>query len=197
MKNKKGISPLLAAVLLLALTISMAAIVSNYIIKKTKEFNPDTIAEQSTFCESVTLGYTIQEQDVPKFKVYEEGDDDPLNPGKKISGDGVFLLSPITFVNRGSFSIYQLIINAPGLQSTVYPIINAKKRIEPGANNKYVTSLQINPSDKNRQIKIVPVINDSEKNVLVKCTDRQLIVDYTVLCTDLKKDLVADCKIEE
>ena len=36
MKNKRGISPLLAAVLLLALTISMAAVVSNYVIKKTK-----------------------------------------------------------------------------------------------------------------------------------------------------------------
>src|SRR3989338_1842940 len=108
MKSKRGISPLLASVLLVALAITMAAIVSNFVINKTKEFNPEQIAEQSLFCDSVSLGYTINDPD--KLNIYGENDNDP-NTGKRINAK-VSLFSPVTLINRGAFSIHQFIVNA-------------------------------------------------------------------------------------
>src|SRR3989344_7404170 len=110
MGNKKGVSPLLAAVLLVAFAIALGAIVSNYLIKQAKEFNPEKIAEESVFCESVTLGYDI---------------DDPTNLGfqeKTISGRPFTFFEYITVINRGAFSIHQLIISAGGMASRPYPI---------------------------------------------------------------------------
>ena len=183
MKNKKGVSPLLAAVLLVALAITMSAIVSNYIINKTKEFNPEQLAEGSIFCESASLGFTVP--DPAKLAVYK--DIDPVS-GNKINGQGVNLFGPITLVNRGTFSIHQLIISAPGLQSLNYLILEQGGKvssIKPGANNKYLISMQVNPANPNKEIKIVPVIKDTEKNHFVKCTDRQLIINYVQVCADV------------
>ena len=188
MKKKRGISPLLASVLLVALAITMAALVSNFVIKKTKEFDPSKLAEQSTFCESVTLGYMINAPDIPNFNVYEpNGNPEPIN-NQKLS-DGVFLISPITLVNRGSFSIHQLIINAPGLESSTLPLTTPLK---PGiADNKYRLGIQISDPALNldTEIKIIPVIKDPEKStddkpVFVKCTERQLVINYKQLCKD-------------
>ena len=141
MKNKRGISPLLAAVLLLALTISMAAVVSNYVIKKTKEFNPEKLTEESIYCESVSLGYMIT--DPEKLGIYEQGkagfDHDPIT-GNPIIVPGVSLFAPITLINRGAFSIHQFIINAPGLESRPSLIYDENLKpsvLKPGKDNKY------------------------------------------------------------
>ena len=48
-KNKRGVSPLLAAVLLVAFSVALAGIVANYVIKKTNEFDPNLIAEETIF----------------------------------------------------------------------------------------------------------------------------------------------------
>ncbi|MBI2148539.1 hypothetical protein HYU23_02570 [Candidatus Woesearchaeota archaeon] len=192
---KKGVSPLLAAVLLVALAVTMSAIVSNYVIKKTREFNPEQLAEQSIYCESVALGYTIQ--DSSKLAIYGQGENDPAR-GDPIKSKGVFLFGPITLVNRGSFSIHQLIISAPGLQSLTYPVFGKDNKItelKPGVDNKYTLSMQVNMDNTklDKEIKIVPVIKDIEKNQFVKCSERQLVINYKQVCQEiLKKD--CECK---
>jgi len=178
MGNKKGVSPLLAAVLLVAFAIALGAIVSNYLIKQAKEFNPEKIAEESVFCESVTLGYDI---------------DDPTNLGfqeKTISGRPFTFFEYITVINRGAFSIHQLIISAGGMASRPYPIYDDAgqiSNISAGVNNRYNLSINMNRGS-NDEIKIVPVIKDPEKDVFVRCADRQLVINYTQLCIEVKDE---------
>ena len=179
MKNKRGVSPLLAAVLLIAFSIAMAAIVSNYLINRAKEFNPESIAQQSVFCESVNLGFSV---------------DTPEDFGIQTPSSGVELLGPITLINRGSFSIHQLIINAPGRQSIT---VGLPEPIPPGAENKYeLAGIQINSGSPETEISIVPIIKDLEKDQFVKCTDRQLIIDYKELCTEVVLQLDPEAEVD-
>ena len=190
MKNKRGISPLLATVLLVAFTVALAAIVSTFLINKAKAFDPAAIAEQSVFCESVTLGYTIASDPIDDFKTYSSGND-PAS-GKNIPS-GITVLGTITLINRGSFSIHRLIVTSTGLASRPYPIIdyttNRTTSIKPG--EKYDISIQINPSSTDKSIKIVPMINDSEKSQFVKCPDRQIVIaNYTALCEEVHPGII-------
>lgn len=176
MKKKKGVSPLLATVLLVAFAIALAAIVSTYVINKAREFDPSSIAQSSVYCDSVSLGYTIN---------------DPNLLGFVTKTGGYKFLSGLTLVNRGTFSIQQLIITAPGQGTRTYPIIDKSVtpykvgKIKPGADNKYPIELQLNTVSRPEVIRIVPVIMDIEKNQLVECTDRQLIFNYQELCQEV------------
>lgn len=186
---KKGVSPLLAAVLLVALAVTMAAIVSQFLIKKTQEFNPDQLAQQSLYCDSVSLGYSVP--DATKLGIYTDGSIDPTTD-KIIRGSGLYFFSPITLINRGNFAIQKFIINAPGMASApalVYEIDASGHFIPislmPGLNNKYNITIQINPNNIIKDIKIIPIIKDPEKNQLVICTDRQLVINYQQICQDI------------
>lgn len=165
MRNKKGVSPLLAAVLLIAFSIVLAAIVSNFVIKKTKEFKPEVIAEDSVYCDSVSLGYKI----------------DSANYGL----EGNNLITGIVLVNKGTFSVYQLLINTPGLPSiTVRLLDNDNKEIPiyPSDNtsteekeNEYpIGKLQIGSGP---EIKIIPIIKDSDTGNFVKCPNKELTIE--------------------
>ncbi len=170
--NKRGVSPLLAAVLLVAFAITLGAIVSNYVINKAREFDPEKIAEASILCESVSLGYTADE-----------------NLHLEDQGGGISTLEPVTIINRGSFSIHKLIITAPGQVSQTYPINTPLKYIAPGdSNNEYNISIGLDPASSDKRIKIVPVINDREKNKFVQCAERQIVFDWSQLCMDIGKD---------
>src|SRR3989344_2957906 len=57
--NKRGISPLIATVLLVAFAVALAGIVSTYVISKTKEFKPEAIVEDSLLCDEVNLGFSV------------------------------------------------------------------------------------------------------------------------------------------
>ena len=181
MVNKRGIGPLLATVILVAIAITLGALVSNFLINKAKEFKPEKLGEESVYCESVTLGYTVD----PAITA---------SSGLIANVEGGKLIGPITLINRGSFSIHQLIITAPGYanrpptnilvqENGVGPYV--KSVIEPGTNNKYDVKIQFDPTATNKEIKIVPVIKDLEKDQLVSCPNRQLVVNYENLCKDL------------
>lgn len=169
MKNKKGVSPLLAAVLLIAFSIALASIVSTFIIKKTKEFNPESIAQESTYCESVTLSYRTAEA---------------LGIVSPIGSSNVHLFNGLLIVNKGTFSIHQFRVTAPGFPTRPYPIDTIDKTLKPG--DPIELKIQINPSSENKEIKIVPVIKDVEKeDQLVTCASRQIVVDYEKLCIEV------------
>ncbi len=181
MKDKRGISPLLATILLVALTITMAAIISNFLINKAKSFDPNVIAQQSVFCDEVTLGYTVPNPNLLTIN------------SRDIRGNPFYFFENLTIVNKGAFSIQKFIITAPGYSSRPYPIINSSGRIDtlkPGDNNKYNLSIQLKKNiNLGTNIIIVPIINDPEKNQLIECANRQLIINYSQLCVEIGKSI--------
>lgn len=171
MKNKRGISPLIATVLLVAFSIALAAIVSTYVIQQTKKFKPMAIVEDSLLCDDVSLDYDIE---------------DPQNLQYETSGS-ICTLKGITLVNKGAFSIYKYIITSPGLGTSPEQFFlnegnNEKSPILPQGTRKITIGLK-NREDK--LIKITPIVKDPEKeNTFVKCTRRQLIFDHVKLCAE-------------
>ncbi len=182
MSKKRGISPLLAAVLLVAFSITLAALVSTFIIKKAREFNPDVIAQESVLCDGVSLGYTVSQADIGTFGISRPN-------GAPAS---VEVLGPLTLTNRGSFSIHRLIITAAGVPSVQHIFTDPPGVLSPQqGNNRATISIQVNRNLPDKEIKIVPVINDTEKNQLVRCTDKQVSIDYVKLCTEVGR--IANC----
>lgn len=175
-KNKRGIGPLLATVILVAVAITLGALVSNYMIDKAKEFDPSAIAEESVYCESVTLRYTAYAQETADF--------DALGGCSNSNSIG-----PIYLINGGAFSIHKLIITSPGYESLPPRNILTAGSTEPGEiipGGNYPIMVQINSRlDNNKNIKIIPVIEDKEKDEFVSCVKRQLVIDYTELCADV------------
>ena len=155
--KKKGVSPLLAAVLLIAIAIALGAIVSNFLIKEAKKFNPEELAQQSVYCESVNLGYKVN-------------DAEDLCIGHP---SGFDILQGVNITNKGSFAIQGFKITAPGFNSRDYPVTNA---INPGGGE--IIEIQINNDLDDKKIKIVPIVKDLEKNQNIVCADRALIMDY-------------------
>ena len=184
MINKKGVSPLIAAVLLIAFTIALGAIVSTFLIKKTQEFKPEEIAQQSTFCEAVTLGYTASNEDGDERLIITTGETQ--------------LLKNLILINKGSFSIHELVITSPGFTSRSQKIFDEEGIIVLGGiapGGRYTIDIQIyidteiGIGSANKEIKIVPKVKDPETGKLVICPDRQMVLDYTRLCKDIYSNL--------
>lgn len=196
MKNKKGISPLIATVILVAISVALAATISTYLINKAKEFKPGELVEGSVYCESVTLGYDAN----------LDSEDSSMDFEITRGGDGQ-ILKNIVLVNRGSFAIHKLIITAPGYSTLTTNILIEEEdsgesvlgKIDPGENNKYSIDIAFRDDQTtniaDREINIVPVICDSEKSecvendkVFVVCPDRKLVINYEELCKRLYED---------
>ncbi|MBS3168051.1 hypothetical protein J4216_02935 [Candidatus Woesearchaeota archaeon] len=202
MKNKRGISPLLSAVILVAFVVTLGAVVSSYFIKQAKEFDPNLIAEESVYCDSVGLGYDVLDR--ANFNTHQEGGIDPVTMDPATPGSGRpinfgpnpsptrRLLSPLTLINKGTFSIHKLIITAPGAGSVTYQIVDSSgatptlSSISPGQNNKYNISIDLNTGFNDDEIKIIPIINDTEKSQFIRCVNRQIVINYTQLCLDVR-----------
>jgi|SRR3989344_2671540 len=172
---KRGISPLIATVLLVAFSVALAAIVSNYVINKTKDFKPDAIVEDSLLCDEVSLGYVIK---------------DPTVVMCESVGSGIFKLDGIKLKNRGSFTIYKYQITSPGLGTGTFQkaekvgATNPDGSLAPGEENEEYYKLGFKDQP-NKLIKINPVIHDPESGEEVLCTKSQLIINYQQLCEDL------------
>ena len=186
MNSKRGISPLIATVLLVAFSLILAAIVSNFILKKTRDFNPSILAEDSVFCDSVNLGYGIDQAQSLKLGKYEEG----LSPNPfAASGtlpSGTHLFGPFNLTNKGTFSIKQLIITAPGKGSKTFPIFinGVPGQLAPAQSKEFYVSLDFG-SSLGDEIKIVPIIKDTEKNQFVRCPTKQVVFRYNQLCNEV------------
>lgn len=95
---KRGISPLIATVLLIGATIMIAAIVSTFIINQTKKFEPEKFMGESSYCQDVVLGTK---------EVNQNACGDIKQDCKAIEN--------IALVNKGTFTIKAIDINADGL----------------------------------------------------------------------------------
>lgn len=179
--NKRGISPLIATVLLVAFSIALAAMVSTYIIGKTKEFKPEAIIEDSLLCDNVALDYSVESTGI-----------NPLTL-QALSGN-LKKLTGLKLVNKGSFTIYKYTMNAPGVSTLNNIPLKGKNdaggdvtNLKPGESLGFEIGLKVTAD---KLIKIIPIIQDPEKDkTYIKCTKSQLIFDYAKLCKDIYGDI--------
>src|SRR3989344_437354 len=94
--NKRGISPLIATVLLVAFAVALAGIVSNYVINKTKEFKPEAIVEDSLLCDEVSLGFSVTSVD-----------GDPDVKCERAATGNIKYFKGLKLKNKGSFTIHK------------------------------------------------------------------------------------------
>ncbi len=172
MKNKKGVSPILATVLIIAISIALAVVAFNYMNKKATDFDPEKLSQSSVYCDSVAIGLRT---------------DDPCICTEQ--NCGVKLLDRIDVVNKGSFSITQLVINVPGDPARV---VFLNPTLAPGLSQR--TPIQLSKASDESEIKIVPAIKDVETGEVIKCSEKELkIDDYKSLCE--VDPATEDCKI--
>ena len=191
MRKKKGVSPLIAVVLLVAFSVAMAAFVSTYVIKKTKEFKPESFTEDSGLCDSVTLAYdTIKDETTGVSKLSLE----------KISD--YFIIHNLQLKNKGSFTINKLTITAPGKQSQEYNIPRGDEITPSGSPKDSYDGLKgiaflftdITSFKKSPNIKIIPwtknpekADGDPEQNVI--CTKKVLYINPIELCNTVARSI--------
>jgi len=195
-KNKRGISPLIATVLLVAFAVAMAAFVSTFVIKKTKEFKPASFVEDSALCDSVTLAYDI-------IKDPTSTPPDKLKLSLAPGVTNTYLIEGLSLRNKGSFSIYKITINAPGQSSD---LDFTKKLASPKGLTPSTSTFAKDPDPgfitfafkrdpKNKNIKIVPWVKDPDKDPAdpesnVVCSKKVLLIDPVDLCHKVFQDPV-------
>ena len=199
MRKKKGVSPLIATVLLVAFTVAMAAFVSTYVIKKTKQVNFESFAEDTALCDSVTLAYdTIKDETTGENKIRLEQ-----------ANDATYIIHGIKLRNKGAFTIHKLTITAPGQQSQEYTLLPIGSEIKPSGSKDTSGNLMdfynglgdgergiaftfndIESFKKNPNIKITPWIKNPEKQAgdpeqNVVCTKKVLYINPIELCNTI------------
>ena len=204
MYNKRGISPLIATVLLIGFTVAMAGIVSTFIIKQTKEtFNADLL-DDSSICDQMSLG------------VYADATKLVISPGTTIN-----YLKGVYIQNKGSYAVRGLVVstsnNSVDIQYTFDSRINkhivtgdllsldtlkgdASKQeyyLPPAGTYKFgnpssPTGIPISKVTNTYKIKVYPIIFDPEKQKGVKCIKSVLVFDYDEICKSYGHKSVTD-----
>ena len=178
-KDKRGVSPLIAAVLLVGFAVAMAAFVSTFVIKKTEEFKPESFIQDSALCESVSISYELMKNN--NGDILLNFDD---------AGD-INIMHGLTIKNKGPFTVYKITINPPGQKSQEYAINDGIKpgKFLGGETIADATELPLGfkKTTTDNTIKIVPWIkdpekeeDDPEKNVV--CTKRPLYINPVDIC---------------
>ena len=153
--SKRGVSPLIATILLVGFTIAIGAMVSSFLIKNTQEsFKPEVIIKDSEFCDSVSLGY-----------VYNSS-----NSAKPWDVSTERFLRGFNITNKGAYSITNLTIKRTCMPSDMkIPIIDysassdtnlVPKTIKPGNNSEVRFTYNPTIKDKNAIIEFTPWIKD-------------------------------------
>ena len=168
--NKRGISALLSAVLLIGFVVALGAVVSTFLIQQAEDFNPEALIENSLSCDSVAISPVVTNADNIGFTT--------INNRQATKGIG--------FKNKGTFSIEKLTITAPGFPSQEYfffndpdnPSISDRTTLAPGQENELRIFLQ-QQNDK-EIIKATPWIKDrqQENQPLVICTKNEVQFDF-------------------
>lgn len=159
---KKAISPLIAWILLIGFTVTMAAFVSNWVIQQTKEtFQPEKLLE-SLSCEGVSFSIT---------KICKE--DGNCNKGQDYIGVN---LKEIQLINKGAFTIRNITILSlynPTIKSNDFDeglIPGESEDMNPTAINSICIKL-----DGKNEIKLIPSIE--KENKVSSCTDNAVILN--------------------
>jgi len=173
--NKRGISPLIATVLLIGFSVMMAALVSNYIIKQTKEFDIEKMIGSDELCSEVSF------QIVPSPDQEITCDDVAESVG--ICSDGlVRTLGSASLKNKGSFSIWKLTVNSESVGS--YELgTDDESLVTPSGEGKIADIENKISFCNDGKVNLVPHIKDEEGN-LVECPSRTVTLIPSVdLCS--------------
>jgi len=181
--NKRGISPLIATVLLVAFAVALAGIVSTYVISKTKEFKPEAIVEDSLLCDEVNLGFSV-DSDLSNVKCDSITDSTDVKYFKGLK-----------LKNKGGFTIHKYQITYPGMGTSppskvgVYSsgnFVPDDTGLIPNEEHAYYFAYLTDPgSIFGDEFKITPIIKDPETGNEVICTKRQLVIKAGSICNDL------------
>ncbi|MFA4887315.1 MAG: archaellin/type IV pilin N-terminal domain-containing protein [Candidatus Nanoarchaeia archaeon] len=140
--SKRGISPLIATVMLVGFAVALGAMVSTFLIKEAKDFKPESFLEDSPFCEGVVLEPVVVDRPTGATGIAANADW-PM-AGMPPSGGGLFapidysgrgwsgcvggnicLIHGIGFRNKGSFSVHSILVSGGGVSNQpVLPIKN-------------------------------------------------------------------------
>ena len=159
---KKAISPLIAWILLIGFTVTMAAFVSNWVIQQTKEtFQPEKLLE-SMSCEGVSFSITTICIDNVVIGDCPEGNK--------------YYFDQIKVKNKGAYTIRNM---------TILSLYDAGSRNFNSFDSDYLKSgddesmnfrraICIKP-DKKNEIKLIPVIE--KENKVFYCTNNAVILN--------------------
>ncbi len=159
--NKRGISPLIATVLLIGFAVAMAAFVSTYIINQTKQIDVEQMIGSDELCSEVSL------QVISDDNLCEEVD---VPDGTVTSCSTRIMKMPhAAFKNKGAFTIWEFVVNPEQLTSYNFSISN-----DVGLPPSSSGGVNL-PFCENHKIHIVPVIK--EDGALVQCPTRSVTID--------------------
>ena len=108
--NKRGVSPLIATVLLIGFSLAIAAMVITFMTNKAKSLNPEEIVGSSQYCGEVA--FQVQAGSCELFPGGLEGCNN-LKATTKV-------LKDVEIKNKGSFTIRKVKISSPGLDVPVF-----------------------------------------------------------------------------
>ena len=172
--KKRGISPILATVLLVGFTIAIAGVVTSFLISETKDkFNPENIITESEFCDNVALGYEIMVNDFGESQAKQSPSGTMTElTGVKLKNKGSFSIRNITIIGLDSNNVDLYIVDddtGDTLVDGLLPTKSVDALIK--FRGSYDSSVEENI------IKIMPWIRDPKKKEYVLCADRALILN--------------------
>ena len=161
---KRGISPLIATVLLIGATIMIAAIVSTFIINQTKKFEPEKFMGESSYCQDVVLG----------TKIINSVACDEI-PGRP----DCMSIQNLALVNKGVFKITKVDVNAVGLGSGAIvfdvPLMPSEIMCRDDQGICDLNKLFKPGICKDKSVRIIPHINIEGEEIV--CTQSEMIIN--------------------
>ncbi len=159
MKEKKGVSPLIAWVLLIGLSVSIGFLIINWAVQNIPEPEPEL-----SFCDDVNL-FLVNSNNTEPGKV-------TLN----ITNNGLFNITKFTFgvIKPENYENAQCLVNAD-----LSPGGNSKFNI--GLNESYVSPTCPSSGDNGslaEEIYLIPWIRISEEEDAINCNDKKLIIEF-------------------
>ena len=192
--KRRGISPLIATILLVGFTIAIAAIVSSFLINQVEdEFKPDLIIKDSEFCSSVSIGYTYENTE---YYLAQDGNPTTNNgyPNQWLAedkGEYIFLYG-FNITNKGAFNITNLTLKVdPGLPSYTMQIydysLDTPDALATGIPPRDSREVRIiyKSTEDTAIAEFIPWMKDfsaEEDNVYIVCNDRKLRLDLKSVC---------------
>ena len=146
MKNKRGISPLIAWMLLISISVAIGFFVINWAIENMPEPKPDF-----NYCEDVSLSFRVPEYttgDPPTFKV--------------------------TLINNGYFTIDKISLGAKyfmGNEEWYEILIKGGDGVRPGEEEEIIQSL-----DDGDLVEVIIVPWVEIEGEIINCNDRKIII---------------------
>lgn len=166
MFSNKGVSPLIATVLLIGFSVALAAMVSTFVIQKTKDFDPSSVVA-SSYCEQAALAVGSAPATLGESE------------GSCPTGGDYLLAENLQLVNKGAFTVRKISYTPPGQNSIEFALDPV---LAPGAADVFTFGYCSNLATESGAIfKFTPWIQDPETQEILPCPLQELQVPYSAL----------------